>query len=73
MEACEMADGASGSWLERMRSRLAGGSVGDPDVSMALIPPGQSAVQMWDMTESSPLGGAQRRSEDVRGVPVGGQ
>ena len=56
-----------------MRDSAASSSVGDPDVSMALVPPSQSAVHAWDMTASSPLGGAQGRSEDVRGVPIGGQ
>jgi nucleotide-binding universal stress UspA family protein len=37
-----------------MRDRSAVSSVGDPDVSMALVPPSQSAVQWWDM---KPIGG----------------
>jgi nucleotide-binding universal stress UspA family protein len=37
-----------------MRDRSAISSVGDPDVSMALVPPSQSAVQWWDM---KPIGG----------------
>jgi len=56
-----------------MRSRSAISSVGDPDVSMALIPPSHGAIQRWEMTESSPQGSAQSRSEDLRGVPIGGK
>jgi nucleotide-binding universal stress UspA family protein len=37
-----------------MRDRSAYSSVGDPDVSMALVPPSQSAVQWWDL---KPIGG----------------
>lgn len=42
-------------------------------MTMALVPPSQSQLQLWDMTESSPLGSAQGRSDDLRGVPIGGQ
>jgi nucleotide-binding universal stress UspA family protein len=37
-----------------IRDRSAHSTVGDPDVSMALVPPSQSAVQWWDM---KPIGG----------------
>jgi nucleotide-binding universal stress UspA family protein len=37
-----------------IRDRSAYSTVGDPDVSMALVPPSQSAVQWWDM---KPIGG----------------
>jgi hypothetical protein len=43
------------------------------DVSMALVPPSQSELPLWDMTESSPLGSAQGRSEELGGVPIGGK
>ena len=57
-----------------VRSRPAAtSSVGDPDVSMALVPPSQSALPRWEMTESSPQGSARRQSEVSRGVPIGGK
>jgi nucleotide-binding universal stress UspA family protein len=57
-----------------MRSRSAAiSSVGDPDVSMALVPPSQSTLPRWEMTESSPQGSARRQSEVSRGVPIGGK
>jgi nucleotide-binding universal stress UspA family protein len=37
-----------------IRDRSAYSTVGDPDVSMALVPPSQNAVQWWDM---KPIGG----------------
>jgi nucleotide-binding universal stress UspA family protein len=56
-----------------MRDSSASSSVGDPDVAMALVPPSQSQLPLWDMTESSPLGSAQGRSEKLGGVPIGGK
>jgi nucleotide-binding universal stress UspA family protein len=57
-----------------MRARSAAtSSVGDPDASMALVPPSQSAFPRWEMTESSPQGTARRQSEVSRGVPIGGK
>jgi nucleotide-binding universal stress UspA family protein len=55
-----------------MRPRTSG-SVGDPDASMALVPPGHGAFHRWEMTESSPQGGARRRPEVLRVLPNGGE
>jgi hypothetical protein len=49
------------------------GSVGDSDARMALVPPGRNAFQRWEMTESSPYGGARRRPEVLRVLPHGGE
>jgi nucleotide-binding universal stress UspA family protein len=54
-----------------MRSR-ASGSVGDPDASMALVPPSLAALERWEMAELSTIGGARRRPEVRRVHPVGG-